>query len=129
MLASEFAMTNKPQSKKQTPQNAQSQQLVAQTYQQTRTVFDPEIVHQYSLMVPDAPERILTILEENNKVERESRMLPFKENKRRDWMGYSIVVLTLIASGFFSYIKQPIFSGGLIIIFIAVVIKTFFSKK
>ena len=70
-------------------QSGRSQQVQVQHHVQHEvTIFDPEVVKSYSLMVPDAPERIFNMLEENNKTERELRRLPFAESQRRDWMGF-----------------------------------------
>jgi hypothetical protein len=100
-----------------------------QSKQEVKTIFDPEIVRQYSEMVQDAPERILKIFEENNRVERSIRERPFQESKRRDWMGYSLTVSILAATCFFAYIDKPWLYGTTLIVFLGIVVKNFIVQK
>jgi hypothetical protein len=100
-----------------------------QSKQEVKTIFDPEIVRQYSEMVQDAPERILKIFEENNRVERSIRERPFQESKRRDWMGYSLTVSILAATCFFAYIDKPWLYGTTLIVFLGIVVKNFIVRK
>ena len=73
--------------------------------------------------MPGAPERIFIILEKNNETERSLRekqadseievnRLQSKDNERRDWMAYSIVIVGLFISAFFAYLDMPWLTGG-----------------
>lgn len=104
------------------------------------TIFDPTVVSKYSEMVPDAPERILKQFEENAKVERELKVLAFesqnsanallfRDNRRRDWMAYSIIVLLLIASGGFGYLQMQFLSGTSFVAVVAYVVAGFIAKR
>lgn len=84
--------------------------------QQVTTIFDPDVLKKYSLMVPDAPERVLAVFEKNAESERNIRdamaeqqrnasviqanaiQLQANDNKRRDWMTYSLMVIGVVAT-------------------------------
>ena len=109
---------------------------MATIHTQQKTMFDPEIVEKYSLMVPSAPERILKIFEENSKVEREIRHDQIKtqlyqhvESKRRDWMGYSLALIALVASIFFAYVNKPIPAAGSFLAFTGMIVTGFIRAR
>lgn len=88
-----------------------------------RTVFDPESVKAYEALSPGAAARLLTILEANNASEREARsaamaleqkamQAQINDNKRRDWMAFLLIGMSLGASGVFAYLNMPWLSGG-----------------
>ena len=121
-------------SNNQLQKNSSSQQFAIQTQQ--RTIFDPEIVEKYSRMVPDAPERILKVFEENSRVEREVRGDQIKtqlyqhvESKRRDWMGYSLAVIALAAFICFAYINKPIPAVGSFLSFAGMAVIGFIKSR
>ncbi len=91
---------NKPPAK---PNNHSQKQvyphkIVTETHHQSRTIFDPEIVSRYAKMVPDAPNRILAVFEKNAEIERRVIIHPVLESKRRDWMGFSLTVVLIMAA-------------------------------
>ena len=121
-------------------QPPQQHQVQVQHVQQVQTIFDPEVVQKYSLMVPDAPERILAILEKNNAAEiraREAQDESVKQvnqfhaddNKRRDWMAFLILVLLILASGFFAYLNHQALSVASLTGFAYLVVSGFLKPK
>lgn len=95
-------------------QPIQNQQFQVQQVQQVQTIFDPEVVRKYSEMVPDAPQRILTVLENNNAAEIKFREMQAEsvnaansfqaqDNSRRDWMAFIIIIFAILLSALFSY--------------------------
>ena len=104
------------------------------------TIFSPEVVEAYSRMVPDAPERILRQFELNNEAERRSQvdsvMLSQEamnkqaaDNKRRDWMAFSLMLAVIVASGIFALLGFPILAGGTLISLFAYVAYGFFKWR
>jgi hypothetical protein len=112
--------------KHQAPHSTNQTQLAG--FQKVSTIFDPEIVKKYSEMVPDAPKRILKILEENSKAERQVRLLPFSETLRRDWMGYSLTLSILLATCFFAWLGKPWLYGSTLVAFLGIVVRHFIIK-
>ena len=104
-------------------------QFQFQQQQHTTTIFDPSIVKEYQLMVPDAAERIFKILEQNNKAEAESRSYGFKETRRRDWMAFSTIILIVALSGFSAWQNKPWISGISLVSAIGAIVAGLIHKK
>lgn len=117
--------SNNPYASTAPPQN----QFHVLQQQEVRTIFDPVVVEHYERIVPGAAARILAILEKNNDTERLVRDLPFKETKRRDWMGFTVTVSILIATCFFAYLEKPWLYGTTLTVFLGIVIKNFLPHK
>jgi uncharacterized membrane protein len=112
------------------------QQTQIQVAQQVTTIFDPEVLRKYSLMVPDAPERVLAVFEKNSESERnirdamaeqqrhmaeiQGRALDFqaRDNRRRDWMAYSILFIGIVATIAFTFADK---NGAAIGAFVSVI--------
>ena len=106
-----------------------SPQLHTQTMIRQQTIFDPEVVERYSKLVPDAPERILKAFEENNRAERELRLLPHKTTARRDWMGFSVLIIIILSSVAFAFLGKSWQSLGALTGAIGIVGYSFLGKK
>lgn len=105
-----------------------------------QTVFDPQVVEQYNRMVPGAAERILAILEANNLAERDARIKPIElqsranelladDNRRRDWMAYSLIVGSLAASVAFAYLGYAWMSGASFVAMVMYIALGFFKWR
>lgn len=88
-----------------------------------QTIFDPGVVRQYAELVPDAPERILRQFELNAQSERDqaqevvqsqkrAQEFQFRDNRRRDWMAFSLVVIAIAVSVGFALRGNVWMSGG-----------------
>ncbi len=102
----------------QTGHNNRSQQnqvgVIHQSIQH-KTIFDPEVIEHYSRLIPDAPNRILTVFEQNAEAERAIQLSTLKgqiaDNKRRDWMAFLIIVAGFSVTAFLAWIDKPYLSG------------------
>jgi uncharacterized membrane protein len=97
------------------------------------TIFDPAVLERYSRMVPDAPERILKVFEQNSELEREMAREALKaardDNQRRDWMGFVIIMGGMATSAVLAYLDKPWLSGGALVAIIAYAVIGFLGKK
>lgn len=118
-----------------------------QVAQQITTIFDPEVLQKYSQMVPDAPERVLAVFEKNSESERNIRdamadqqrqvadiqrqALDYqaKDNQRRDWMAYSIILMGTGAAIAFTIMDKNIAAIGAFISVIAYTVAGFLNKN
>lgn len=98
-----------------------------------RTIFDPEILKQYQAMVPDAPERVLRVFEQNSATERETRasalQAQIKDNRRRDWMAFAIIFGGMVISAVFAALDKPWHSGATLIGIAAYSVIGFLQKR
>ena len=101
---------------------SQVQQPTSQVFshQQVTTIFDPEILRKYSEIVPDAPNRVLAVFEQNSEAERRLREESLRQhqseidlqkyavncqavdNRRRDWMVFVIIIADIVVSAVFA---------------------------
>lgn len=105
-----------------------------------RTVFDPESVKAYEALSPGAATRLLAILEANNASEREARsaaialeqnamQAQINDNKRRDWMAFGLIGMSLVGSGVFAYLDMPWLSGSTFAAMVGYVALGFFKWR
>ena len=122
------------------PANGLQQSVTFAQQTNVTTTSDPSVVSKYAELVPDAPERILKQFEENSRIERELKLLSFesqnsanallfRDNRRRDWMAYSIIILLLIASAVFGYLQMEFLSGTSFVAVAAYVVAGFIAKR
>lgn len=113
------------------PGQGQSHTFVAQ--QQVTTIFDPDVLEKYSRMVPDAPDRVLTVFEKNAEMERAVAMDALKatiqDGRRRDWMAFTIIMTGLIVSSVFAYLEKPWLSGGALVAILSYAIVGYLQRK
>lgn len=87
--------------------------------EQVTTIFEPEVLRKYQAMVPDAPERVLRVFEQNAATEREIRTIALKaqvaDNRRRDWMAFGIIFGGLAVSAIFAWLDKPWHSGATLV--------------
>jgi uncharacterized membrane protein len=100
---------------------------------QHKTIFDPDVIEHYSRLIPDAPERILTVFEKNAEAERNLQLDSLKsqiaDNKRRDWMAFAIIICGLAASAFLAWIDKPYLSGTALATIIGYAVIGFLKNK
>jgi uncharacterized membrane protein len=95
------------------PGTATPEQRIEQVLSQSHfsgPIPHPEIFKLYGEIVPDAPERILTVFEEDS---RSARELPIKaieaqkeDNRRAHWMAWSLVMSSFLLSLTFAYMDK-----------------------
>jgi uncharacterized membrane protein YoaK (UPF0700 family) len=87
----------------------------------------------YSKMVPDAPERVLRVFEQNAQTERDVvlRSLDYTkaDNRRRDWMGFGIIIFGMTVSAVLAYLEKPWLSGAALVAIIAYAVIGYLNKK
>jgi len=90
--------------------------VTVEHHQQVRTIFDPEVLRQYQTMVPDAPERVLRVFEQNSATERDVRSNALQaqiwDNRRRDWMAFGIIFGGMVISAIFAALGVIWLSGA-----------------
>lgn len=115
-------------------------QVAAQATTTVQTIFDPGVVRQYAEMVPDAPERILRQFELNAQCEREQAEqaiaaqnlalnFQFRDNRRRDWMAFALVIIALGISVGFALRGNVWISGGAFVTLIGYLVWGFLASR
>jgi len=103
-----------------------------QTVQTVKTIFDPDVLEQYSRLVPDAPERVLRQFELNSEAERAmltgSLEAQRADNRRRDWMAFVIVVGGLLLAALTGWLGIPWLSGVTLAAIVSYAILGYLSK-
>lgn len=94
---------------------------VRQITQQTRfegPLPHPEIFRQYGDVIPNAPERILKVFEEDSRHVRDIQMAALaaqkEDNKRVHWMAYSLIAGGYVLSGIFAYLNKDVLAGTIL---------------
>ena len=89
-------------------------QLVSQTASFSGPLPHPEIFNRYAEVIPDAPERILKVFEDDSKHARDIAILALEaqrdDNRRAHWMAWSLVIAGFMLSVVFALFMQ--FPGG-----------------
>lgn len=119
---------NIPQPLPQLSPSAQ-QQFNVQTVQQVRTIFDPDVMRGIGELVDDAPERIMRIMEQNNDAERQVRLAPIQENRRRDWMVFLLLMGGILLTGFLSAKGNVWLASGAFLSTLAAGLASYFIRK
>lgn len=93
----------------------------------------PEIFRQYGEVIPDAPERILKVFEEDSKHAREIQMAALNaqksDNQRVHWMAWSLIAGGFSLSGFFAWIDKDILAGAILTTTLAGTITGFLQNR
>ncbi len=75
----------------------------------------PDIFRQYGEIIPDAPERILRVFEEDSKHAREIRLAALvaqkEDNRRVHWIAFSLISLGYVLSVVFALMKEEWLAG------------------
>ncbi|MGX2031913.1 MULTISPECIES: DUF2335 domain-containing protein [Methylocaldum] len=75
----------------------------------------PEIFRQYGEIIPDAPERILRVFEDDSKHAREIAFAALNaqkgDNRRAHWMAWSLITIGMCLVAFLAYIDKDILAG------------------
>lgn len=97
---------------------ARIEQLVAQSASFSGPIPHPEIFRQYANVIPDAPERILKVFEDDSKHVRDiavkALQAQIEDNRRAHWMAWSLVVIAFISSLLLAWKDKDILAGTLI---------------
>ena len=92
----------------------------------------PEVFRQYAEVLPDAPERILKVFEENSSFAREVRFQALvatkSEKTRAQWMAFCLVLGGLLGAVFLAYLDKEITAGILLGTTIAGIITGFLKS-
>ena len=108
--------------------NSPLQQGVTAIHVKQTSIFSPEVAEHYQQLVPKAAERILVQFEKNSETKRNIDLKPFEDTKRKDWMGYSLLVFLLGSSLVSGIFELEILSYSSLALFSGLVVKAFFLK-
>lgn len=90
-------------------------QLVAQTTSFSGPLPHPEIFNRYAEVIPDAPERILKVFEDDSKHARDITTLALEvqrdDNRRAHWMAWSLVIAGFMLSAVFALKDKDTLAG------------------
>ena len=111
------------------------------------TIFDPDVLQKYAVMVPDAPNRVLAVFEQNSLSEirlREESLqqnqsnidlqkyaidMQAVDNKRRDWMAFSIIIAGMLTSAVFAALGKEWLSGATLAAIISYAVVGYLQKE
>lgn len=119
------------------PGTATPEQRIEQTLSQSShfsgPIPHPEIFKLYGEIIPDAPNRILTVFEEDSKFARD---LPLKaleaqkeDNRRAHWMAWSLVIVSFMLSLAFACMGKDYLSGIVLGTTLVAIITGFLQSK
>lgn len=103
-----------------------------------RTTFNgpiphPEIFRKYGEVVPDAPERILKVFEEDSRHVRDIEVAALNaqkgDNKRVHWMAWSLIIGGYILALTFAYLDKDTLAGLVLTTTLAGTIVGFFQNR
>lgn len=93
----------------------------------------PEIFRMYGDVIPDAPERILKVFEEDSKHAREIQVAALSaqkaDNKRVHWMAYSLIAGGYILSAVFAALDKDTLAGIILATTLAGTITGFLQQR
>lgn len=88
---------------------------VTHTEQFNGPIPHPDIFRKYGDVIPDAPERILRVFEEDSRHVREISKAALdaqrEDNKRIHWMAYSLIAGGYAMAAFFTYLDKEVLAG------------------
>jgi uncharacterized membrane protein len=89
------------------------QVVAAQTF--SGPLPHPDIFRKYGEVIPDAPERILRVFEEDSRHVREIGKTALDaakgDNRRSHWMAFVLIALGLILTGWLAYLGRDVLAG------------------
>ena len=112
-----------------TNRNIPLEQGITSIHVKQTSIFSPEVAEHYQRLVPRAAERILVQFEKNSETKRNIDVKPFEESKRKDWMGYSLLVGLLGVSVVSGIHQLDILSYSSLALFAGLILKAFFHKQ
>lgn len=114
------------------PVRQHSRQVVAQQTHFQGPIPHPDIFRQYGEVIPDAPERILRVFEEDSKHTRDIQMAALDaqkaDNHRVHWMAWSLIAGGYVLSGLFAWAGKDWLAGLLLTGTLAGTIAGFLQK-
>ncbi len=100
------------------PVRLQAGQMLAKQTHFQGPIPHPEIFAQYGEVIPDAPERILRVFEEDSKHARDIQKLALEaqkeDNHRVHWMAWSLIAGGYVLSGLFAWFGKDVLAGLLL---------------
>jgi uncharacterized membrane protein len=109
------------------------EQILSQSSHFSGPIPHPEIFKLYGEIMPDAPNRILTVFEEDSKFARD---LPLKaleaqkeDNCRAHWMAWSLVIGSFMLSLAFAFMDKDYLSGIVLGTTLAAIITGFLQSR
>lgn len=107
--------------------------MVAQHASYEGPIPPPEIFRQYGEIIPNAPERILKVFEEDSKHVRDIEMGALNaqkaDNKRIHWMAWSLVMTGFILSAVFAYMNKDLLAGAILTTTIGAIAYSFLNGE
>lgn len=93
----------------------------------------PEIFREYGEIIPDAPERILRVFEDDSKHVRDMQVnapeAEKQDNKRVHWMAFCLIISGFVLSAFFAWIDKDWLSGTILATTLGGTITGFLQNK
>ena len=93
----------------------------------------PDIFKGYGEVIPDAPERILRVFEQDSAhardIQNAALRLQQEDNRRVHWMAYSLIAGGYMLAGFFAYLDKDTLAIAMLCSTLAGTIASFFQQK
>ena len=93
----------------------------------------PDIFRQYGDVIPDAPERILRVFEDDSKHARDIQMAALNaqkcDNLRVHWMAWSLIASGFALSALFAWLNKDILAGAILTTTLAGTITGFLQSR
>lgn len=109
------------------------EQVISQQTSFQGPIPHPDIFRQYGEVIPDAPERILRVFEEDSKHAREIQMAALiaqkDDNGRLHWMAWSLVVMCFVLAMVFALLQMQTLAGIVLATTIVAIVTGFFQGK
>lgn len=115
------------------PVQQRVKQVITQQSHFQGPIPHPDIFRQYGEVIPDAPERILRVFEDDSKHAREIQMAALDaqkaDNSRVHWMAWSLIAGGYILSGLFAWLGKDTLAGILLASTLTGTIAGFFQGR
>lgn len=115
------------------PAQQRVNQIVAQQTHFHGPIPHPEIFRQYGDVIPDAPERIMRVFEEDSKHARDIQKAALEaqkaDNQRVHWMAWSLIAGGYVLSGLFAWAGKDTLAGIILASTLTGTIAGFFQNR
>ena len=106
-------------------------QLVSQHASYEGPIPHPDVFRQYGEVVPDAPQRILKVFEQDSKHARDIQTAALNaqraDNRRIHWMAWSLVIAGFVMSGLFALLNKDTLAAVILATTIGAIAYSFLS--
>jgi uncharacterized membrane protein len=107
--------------------------MLSQTSRFEGSIPHPEIFRQYGEIIPDAPERILRVFEQDSDQARNIQTAALNvqkdDDRRSQWMAWSLILTGYCMSGIFAYFDKDTLSGIILATTLAGTIASVFQSR